>query len=76
VCAVLGRKTDKLTYLVFERKELIAAFAMRDDARHWIEECGNQAMRLRHTQELNSPRFKVAPGKKNPQRRRAAGRKR
>jgi hypothetical protein len=39
----------KLTYLVFDGHKLVAAFAMRDDAELWIEECGNLAMKLRDT---------------------------
>lgn len=35
-----------LKYLVFDGDELVAAFAMRSDAEHWIEDCGNHAMTL------------------------------
>ncbi len=36
-----------LSYLVLEGHRPVAAFAMRDDAEHWIEECGHPAMELR-----------------------------
>jgi hypothetical protein len=52
VRAVAEPDWQKLTYLVFDGQKLVAAFAMRDDAQHWIEECGNRAMKLR---EMSAP---------------------
>jgi hypothetical protein len=37
---------QSLTYLVFDGEKLVAAFVMRDDAEHWIEDCGNHAMKV------------------------------
>jgi hypothetical protein len=45
--AVTRPDLQSLSYMVFEGQELVAAFAMRDDAEHWIEECGHPAMELR-----------------------------
>ena len=36
-----------LSYVVFDEHKLVAAFARRDDAEHWHEECGHPAMDLR-----------------------------
>lgn len=50
---------QKLVYLVFDGHKLVAAFALRDDAQHWIEECGNHAMELRQISapaEVRRPR--------------------
>ena len=38
---------QSLRYLVFDGRKLVAAFARRDDAEHWIEEMGHPAMELR-----------------------------
>jgi hypothetical protein len=38
---------QKLIYLVFDGRDLVAAFALRDDAQLWIEEFGNHSMKLR-----------------------------
>ncbi|MBV8772964.1 MAG: hypothetical protein JO166_11650 [Deltaproteobacteria bacterium] len=54
----------KLVYLVFDGHKLVAAFALRDDAQHWIEECGNHAMELR---QISAP-----IGLRRPRRERAA----
>jgi len=42
-------KMHGLRYMVFDRSKLVAAFVSRDDARHWIEECGHSAMDLLET---------------------------
>jgi hypothetical protein len=55
----------KLSYFVFERQELVAAFAMRDDAENWIEECGSRAMKLR---EVAPPRRPVQSFQSPPHR--------
>ncbi len=36
-----------LSYRVFDGRKLVAAFARRDDAEHWIEEFGHPKMKLR-----------------------------
>ncbi len=46
---------QKLAYLVFDGHRLVAAFAMRDDAEHWIEECGSLAMKLRENRASSEP---------------------
>lgn len=38
---------QSLSYLVFDRHRLVAAFARRDDAEQWIEEFGHPTMELR-----------------------------
>jgi len=38
---------QSLSYLVFDRRKLVAAFAQRDDAEQWIEEFGHPTMELR-----------------------------
>ena len=44
--AVAKPNLQSLAYLVFDRKKLVAAFAMHDDAEQWIGEFGNREMRL------------------------------
>jgi hypothetical protein len=59
---------QSLSYLVFDGKTLVAAFALRDDAEHWIEECGNRAMKLRRMSAPVQPReSKKRPAHKNNQ---------
>ena len=53
VRAVAKPYLQSLGYLVFDRKKLVAAFAMHDDAEQWIGEFGNREMRL---QENGTPR--------------------
>jgi hypothetical protein len=38
---------QNLSYLVFDGRKLVAAFARRDDAEQWIEEIGHPTMKLR-----------------------------
>ena len=45
--AAAGSGVQSLRYLVFDGRKLVAAFARRDDAEHWIEEMGHPAMELR-----------------------------
>ncbi len=45
--AVAAPDLRALRYLVFDRRKLVAAFARRDDAEHWIEEFGHPRMKLR-----------------------------
>ena len=45
--AVARPGVQSLPYLVFDGRKLVAAFARRDDAGHWIEEMGHPAMELR-----------------------------
>jgi hypothetical protein len=54
ISAVAQPDLKTLSYLVLDRRTLVAAFAMRDDAEHWIEECGNPAMELREMSTLRS----------------------
>jgi hypothetical protein len=44
-----------LCYLVFDGHKLVAAFARRDDAVHWLEECGHPAMDLRRISAFDAP---------------------
>jgi hypothetical protein len=53
VRAVASPGLESLGYLVFDRKKLVAAFAMHDDAEQWIGEFGNRDMKL---QEKGTPR--------------------
>jgi hypothetical protein len=55
ISAVAQPDLKTLSYLVLDRRTLVAAFAMRDDAEHWIDECGNPAMELREMNTLPSP---------------------
>lgn len=55
ISAVAQPDLKTLSYLVLDRRTLVAAFAMRDDAEHWIDECGNPAMELREMSTLPSP---------------------
>ena len=55
ISAVAQPDLKNLSYLVLDRRTLVAAFAMRDDAEHWIDECGNPAMELREMSTLPSP---------------------
>jgi hypothetical protein len=55
VCPVLQIDWQQLAYLVFDGHKLVAAFAMRDDAELWIEECGNHAMKLRRASRSFPP---------------------
>ena len=41
-----------MIYLVLDERALVAAFAMRDDAEHWIQACGNSAMELRKNRAI------------------------
>jgi hypothetical protein len=61
VHAVAKPYWQKLTYLVFDGQKLVATFAMREDAQHWIEECGNRAMKLR---EMSGPNPHWPPKRK------------
>ncbi len=45
--AVAGPDLRALSYLVFDRRKLVAAFVRRDDAEQWIEEFGHPGMELR-----------------------------
>jgi hypothetical protein len=63
VRAVGAPDWQKLTYLVFERHQLVAAFAKRDDAEHWIEECGNHSMKLH---EIGAPTGARPPKRERP----------
>lgn len=57
VRAVARAGLESLGYLVFDRKKLVAAFAMHDDAEQWIGEFGNREMKL---QENDTPRPPVS----------------
>lgn len=46
---------QSLGYLVFDRKKLVAAFAMHDDAEQWIGEFGNQRMKLLENDRARPP---------------------
>jgi len=70
ISAVAQPDLKTLSYLVLDRRTLVAAFAMRDDAEHFIEECGNSAMELREMSTLPSPaqskRVRTQKGAKKP----------
>jgi hypothetical protein len=44
--AITAAALRRLNYLVFDRNNLVAAFAWLDDAEQWIEEYGHPTMRL------------------------------
>lgn len=46
--AVAQLDLQSLSHLVFDGLMLVAAFARRDDAEEWIEQCGHPAMKLGH----------------------------
>jgi hypothetical protein len=46
-CAVTQSDLQSLSYLVFDHRKLVAAFAQRDDAEQWIEQFGHPTMELR-----------------------------
>lgn len=46
---------QSLSYLVFDGHRLVAAFAMRDDAEQWIEDCGNRTMEVRERSAPSQP---------------------
>jgi hypothetical protein len=56
--AVIQSDLQSLSYLVFDRRKLVAAFAQRDDAEQWIEEFGHPTMELR---EMNKQGKVVRP---------------
>jgi hypothetical protein len=51
--AVAQPNLQSLSHMVFDGHLLVAAFARRDDAEQWIEECGHPAMKLREMGALS-----------------------
>jgi hypothetical protein len=55
VRAVAQPDSQSLSHLVFDGPMLVAAFARRDDAKQWVEQCGHPAMKLRRMRALARP---------------------
>jgi hypothetical protein len=56
MCIVAQPDWQRLAYLVFDGQRLVAAFALRDDAEDWIEQCGNQQMMVRESSPSSQSR--------------------